>query len=110
MTVTFSSSQEAQAAVTTRGTRFPGFDLRACVEVPRAVHVKGGGQATPEQLAAYLGYKGTNNGAFLTRVGATVSFGLIAKVGPVYVPTPLAHRILAATHQHDVKSALVEAF
>jgi len=94
----------------TRGTRFPVNDLKVCIEVPRALHVKGGGQATPDQMAAHLGYKGTNNGAYLAKIGATTLFGLISKVGAVFVPTPLAHQILSPTYPHDARKAVVEAF
>lgn len=100
----------ATLAETARGTRFPGNDLKACVEVPRLIHIKGGGQATPDQLASHLGYKGTNNGAYLTKVAAATAFGLIAKVGPVFTPTPLAHQILSPTYPHETKQALVTAF
>jgi hypothetical protein len=72
--------------------------------------MKGGGQATPDQMAAHLGYKGTNNGAYLTKMGATTLFGLVDKNGPVFVATPLAHRIISPTYPHDQKKALVEAF
>jgi hypothetical protein len=94
----------------TRGTRFPANDLKSSIEVPRLLHVKGGGSATPDQLAAHLGYSGTNNGAYLNRVAAAVAFGLIQKVGPVYQPTTLAHHILSPTYPHDTKKALVDAF
>ncbi|KRC11071.1 hypothetical protein ASE11_19520 [Hydrogenophaga sp. Root209] len=93
-----------------RGTAFPSYDLASTVEVPRVLHVKGGGQATPDQLAAHLGYKGTNNGAYITRVAAARAFGLINKAGPVFIPTPLAHQILSPVYPHDVKKALVDAF
>ena len=93
-----------------RGTAFPNYDLASTVEVPRVLHVKGGGQATPDQLAAHLGYKGTNNGAYITRVAAARAFGLINKVGPVFTPTPLAHQILSPVYPHDAKKALVDAF
>lgn len=103
-------SSQATPEATTRGTRFPGNDLKTCVEVPRLLHIKGGGQGTPDQMAAHLGYKGTNNGAYLTKIAAAISFGLISKVGPVFVPTPLAHQILSPTYPHDAKKALVDAF
>lgn len=103
--------QKPQAVATReRGTRFPGYDLKTCIEVPRLIHVKGGGQATPDQLAAHLGYKGTNNGAYLTKVASAIAFGLISKTGPVYVPTPLAYSILSPTYPHDAKKAAVDAF
>lgn len=110
MAVVDSSTQAVTDINAARGTRFPGFDLRSCIEVPRVLHAKGGGQATPDQMAAHLGYKGTNNGSYLTKMGATNLFGLIAKNGPVYIPTPLAYQILSPTYPHDQKKALVEAF
>lgn len=92
------------------GTRFPAYNLASCIEVARLIHINGGGQASPEHLAHYLGYKGTNNGAYLSKVGAARLFGLISKSGNVFVPTPLAHTILSPTYQHDAKKALVDAF
>lgn len=92
------------------GTRFPAYGLSAGVEVARLIHVNGGGQASPEHLAHYLGYSGTNNGAYLSKVGAARLFGLISKSGNVFVPTPLAHTILSPTYPHDAKKALVDAF
>jgi hypothetical protein len=90
--------------------RFPKYDLSTCAAVARTIHVKGGGQATPDQLAAHLGYKGTNNGAYLSKVAAAGYFGLIARNGPVIVPTTLAHQILSPVYAHDAKKALVDAF
>lgn len=110
MTVVQSSKKAAPEAPGARGTRFPGVDLATCVEVPRVLHMKGGGQATPDQMAAHLGYKGTNNGAYLTKIGATTLFGLITRNGPVFVLTPLAHQLLSPTYPHEMKRALVDAF
>lgn len=110
MTVEQIAPTPAAPAPQPRGTAFPTYDLTSAVEVPRVVHVKGGGQATPDQLAAHLGYKGTNNGAYITRVASARAFGLLNKVGPVFVPTPLAHQILSPVYAHDAKKALVDAF
>lgn len=92
------------------GTRFPTYDLATCADVPRIIHVKGGGQLTPEQLAAHLGYKGTNNGAYLSKVASAKYFALIDRSGPVFVPTTLAHQILSPIYPHDALKALVDAF
>jgi len=89
---------------------FPGYDLSDSVEVARAVHVKGQGVASAEHLASYLGYKGTNNGAYLTKVGAARAFGLVAKNGNLFVPTSLAQRILAPVYPNDALQALADAF
>lgn len=100
----------ASSAPASAGTRFPGYDLTTCTEVARSLYMKAGGQATPDALASYLGYKGTNNGAYLTKVAAARYFGLIHKVGSVFMPTPLAHQILSPVYPLDAKKALVEAF
>lgn len=88
----------------------PGYDLAASVGVAQAIHLKGQGAATAEHLASFLGYKGTNNGAFLTKVSAARSFGLITKNGNHYVPTPLALRIITPVYRHEAQQALVDAF
>lgn len=98
------------AATASAGTRFPGYDLTTCIDVARSIHAKGGGQATPEALASYLGYKGTNNGAYLTKVAAARYFALISKAGPVFVPTGLAHQILSPVYPQDAQKALIDAF
>lgn len=90
--------------------KLPSYDLATCVEVARVIHVRGGGAATPEHLASYLNYKGTNNGAYVTKVASTRLFGLISKQGNLIAPTPLAHRILSPVYPHDGQLALVEAF
>jgi hypothetical protein len=90
--------------------KFPGYDLATCVEVPRAIHAKGGGAATPELLASYLGYKGTNNGAFISKVASARTFGLIAKQGNLYIATSLAHRILSPVYPHEAQQGLIDAF
>lgn len=92
------------------GARFPVYSLATCIEVARLIHVNGGGQASPDHLAHYLGYKGTNNGAYLSKVGAARLFGLISKSGNVFVPTPLAHTIISPTYPHEAKKSLVDAF
>lgn len=92
------------------GTRFPTYDLATCVEVPRIIHTMGGGQLSPEQLAAHLGYKGTNNGSYLSKVASTRYFGLIDRSGPVFVPTTLAHQIHSPVYPQDAAKALVDAF
>ena len=93
-----------------RGTRFPTYDLTSCIEVPRALYTKGGGKAAPDAMASYLGYKGTNNGAYLSKIGAARLFGLIEKAGHNFVPTNLAHQILSPVYPYEAKKALVDAF
>lgn len=75
--------------------RYPVYDLAASIDVARTIRERGGGAATADALAGYLNYGGTNNGAFLTRIGSARVFGLIERQDDVYVPTARAMRILA---------------
>jgi len=90
--------------------RFPAYGLADSVAVAKAIHDKGGGKATPDALAAYLSYKSTANGAFLARIGAARMFGLVAKAGDFFTPSPLAQQILMPTYVEQGRQALVEAF
>jgi hypothetical protein len=90
--------------------RFPVYDLGACVAVAKAIHEKGGGSATDDHLAAFLGYKSANNGAFVNRVAASKLFGLI-EGGPTHrTITQLAQKILMPIRDTDPRQGLVEAF
>jgi hypothetical protein len=90
--------------------RFPVYDLDSSIEVVRKIHERGGGQATGDQLASFLGYAGTNNGSYLARIGAARVFQLIEKSGNAFVLTPLARRILSPVYAEDEKAAKVESF
>ena len=89
--------------------KFPAYSLQACIEVVKNIH-DNGGSATPEHLASWLGYAGTNNGAFITKCSATRMFGLMDKQGKLFVPTSLAQRVLSPVFPQDKSAALVEAF
>lgn len=92
------------------GVRFATYPLVDCIAVARAIHEQGGGAATLDQLSAFLGYAGTNNGAFLARLASTRSFGLIQKSGEKYVPTQLAQSIVMPVYDWMAKEAMVQAF
>jgi hypothetical protein len=59
---------------------YPKYDLDNSVEAARTLHTHGG-QASALELAAILGYGGTNNGAYLNRVAAARAFGMIEGEG-----------------------------
>jgi uncharacterized membrane protein YgcG len=92
------------------GIAFPAYALIDSIEVANAVHNKGGGYATREQLAAFLEYKSTANGAFLSRVGAAKLFGLLTEENKNIRISALATSILMPESEEQRKSALVEAF
>lgn len=90
--------------------RFPARSLADSVAVAKAIHEQGGGKATADQLAAFLEYKSTSNGAYIARVGAARMFGLIAKSGEFFVVTPLGNQILMPTYSEQARQGLVTAF
>jgi hypothetical protein len=90
--------------------RIPGYHLADSVAVAVAVHEKGGGAATDEQLAAFLGYRSTNSGAYLSRIGAARLFGVVTRHGTDFVLTPVAHKILMPVYSEQAREGLIEAF
>jgi hypothetical protein len=91
--------------------RFPVYDLADSVVAAKAIHEKGGGVATSDHLAAYLGYKSAANGAFINRVAAAKLFGLIEGPPGRIVITPLAQKILMPIKiPEDQRQALIDAF
>jgi hypothetical protein len=70
------------------------YDLSAAVEVARLVDSAGGAVAG-DILAPALGYSGTNNGAYLTRVANARLFGLVAGRGSRFEVTERGRRILS---------------
>ncbi len=94
----------------TSGIQFPAYGLEDSIAVAKAVHDKGGGYANREQLAAFLGYKSTTNGAFLSRIGAAKVFGLLSEENKTIRLSPLATKILMPESPEEKRSALIDAF
>jgi hypothetical protein len=70
------------------------YDLEAAVAVARVVD-NAGGSITPDLLAVALGYSGTNNGTYLTRVANGKLFGVVGGRGARVELTDRGRRILA---------------
>ncbi len=70
------------------------YDLESSVEVARVVD-NAGGSITPDLLAPALGYSGTNNGTYLTRVANAKLFGVVGGRGTRVEITDRGRRILA---------------
>ena len=92
------------------GIAFPAYALSDSIDVAHAIHNKGGGYATREQTAAFLEYKSTSNGAYLSRVGAAKLFGLLVEENKTIRLKPLAIKILMPESDEERQSALIEAF
>jgi hypothetical protein len=84
------------------------YDLAAAVEVARLADSAGGSIAA-DLLAPALGYSGTNNGAYLTRVANARLFGVVTGRGSRFELTERGRQILAGVEPHT-SSARREAF
>lgn len=113
MSATDKTKEAATEEATKRqrsGTTSPYFDLDSSVKVGEVIHSIGGGSATPDQLAAWLNYKTTKSGTFLTRVGAAKQFGLIVSNGRHLAATERTMKIIAPVMPDDAGRAKAEAF
>ncbi len=93
-------------------TKFPYYDLRDAVAVAKTIHEKAGGSCDRAQLAGFLGHKGVNSGAFLSRVSAAKMFGLIEQVGDdwLFRLTTRGKTIVAPVLPHLEDQARLDAF
>lgn len=91
-------------------TGFPKYDLDSALEVARQVHQRGGGTASGNELATYLGYKSTNNGAYASRVASARYFGLVEGHSPLIKVTPLALDIIRPDYPESAQRARLAAF
>lgn len=93
------------------GIASPYFDLGASIGVADAVYRQGGGTCSPEQLAAWLGYKSTSSGTYMTRLAAANKhFGTVEVNGDRITITERAKKILTPVMPDDAIGAKVEAF
>lgn len=91
-------------------TQYPYFNLDDSIKVARAVHDRGGGTCSRAQLAAFLDYKTTRSGTFISRIYAAKQFGLVEFNGDAVSCTDRATRILHPVFEEDEAAARVEAF
>lgn len=89
---------------------FPYYDLDAAINVAEKIHGEAGGSCSRDQLAPILGYSGTKNGGFLSKIGAARMFGLVEEVNGLLRPTALASHIYAPVQPADAERAKIEAF
>lgn len=92
------------------GTAYPYFSLEQSIKVALAIHEKGGGICTPDQLASWLGYSAVRNGACMTRFSAARMFGMIASQGEKIALTDRSRAIISPIMPDDAARAKVEAF
>lgn len=92
------------------GISSPYYDLGSSIKVVQVVHNQGGGRATKDQLAHFLGYSTTKSGAFINRLSAAKMFGLIEiRKNDIFV-TELAQKIISPVMPDDEIEAKVAAF
>lgn len=88
----------------------PYFTLDSSLEVPKTIHERAGGACSRDQLAPLLGYNGTKNGGFISRISAARMYGLIEEVAGLIRLTPLATQILSPIHADDEQRGKITAF
>ncbi len=87
----------------------PRYDLDSSLEVAQAIFDHGG-TVSGQTLAGLLKYGGTNNGAYLSRVGAAKAFGLIEGSSQALHVTDLAQNILQPIYAEASDAYKLEAF
>jgi hypothetical protein len=112
-TSTIRSAENQPSGDTSRkvsGIAFPYYSLADTVLVAKAIHDKGGGSASRDQAAAFLGYRSTQNGAFLTRISAGRVFGLVTESNKELRVTTLGYKIISPESAEQHREGLVESF
>lgn len=107
-----SPSKQPGSKSGSRGTMSaPYFDLDASIKVADAIYSRGGGTASSDQLSAWLEYKSTRSGTFITRMSAANKhFGLTDQNGDQFTLTDRGRNILAPVMPEDATNAKAEAF
>jgi len=91
--------------------RSPKYDLDQSIDVARRITDRGSGAAVSgAELAAFLGYTGTNNGAYLNRVSAARMFGLIEGNANSISATDRAEQIIHPDYPQTADRARLDAF
>lgn len=90
--------------------KYAVYNLADALDVATAIHRQGGGMASVDELAAYMGYKSSNNGAYYDRTSAARMFGLIQGQGAQITLTPRAQEILMPVYPEQAAKAKTEAF
>ena len=88
----------------------PYFSLDSSLEVPKTIHERAGGACSRDQVAPLLGYNGTKNGGFISRISASKMYGLVDEVGGLLRLTPLATQILSPINSDDEQRGKITAF
>ena len=91
-------------------TKFAASSLADSIAVAEAIHKKGGGRASHDQLAAFLGYKSANNGSYLDRVASAKLFGLVEGARGDMTLSDRAEAILMPEYAENVRQHLINAF
>lgn len=94
-----------------REYRYPQYDLSQSIDVARRITDRGSGATlSMPEMAAFLGYKGTNNGAFITRMASARLFGLIDGPATANAATARAVAILHPDYPETADRARLDAF
>jgi hypothetical protein len=92
------------------GVRFPYYNLDDSITAAKVIYERAGGSTDRAHLAEFLGYKGINNGSFVTRVTSAKLFGLIEQEADQLRVTERGRKIVAPIVPVDAQQAKVDAF
>jgi hypothetical protein len=105
-----SDNTQAKKPAGRAGVAYPYFDHDDSLDVARKIHENAGGACMPDQLAKYLGYKGTKSGTFQTRISSAKQFGFIRAENGQIVVTDRAMQIISPVLPEDAINAKADAF
>lgn len=100
----------AKKVMARASVQYPYFDLADSLAVAQAIHDQAGGACSPDQLAAYLGYKSTKSGTYQTRLSAAKQFGFVRNEDGSLVATERAMKIISPVMPEDAAAAMADAF
>jgi hypothetical protein len=90
--------------------RFPYYDLGAAAKIVGAIHGRGGGRCTLDQLVGFLpNFSTVDSGAFRLLVSATRTFGLIEVGGKEVVLTEAGYAVVSS-NEEEQRRARAESF
>jgi hypothetical protein len=91
--------------------RHPQYDLSQSIETVQKITDRGAGATVSmDELAAFLGYSGARNGAYLNRLSAARLFGLLEGPPRALAATERAEQIIHPDYPQTEERARLEAF
>jgi hypothetical protein len=85
-------AEDEKASRDRSSVKFPYVDLDTAMELPRAIHSSYGLHCDVDQLAAASNHTNVRSGAFIRKIAAAQTFGLVEREGSTVRLTPIGRR------------------